>query len=477
LSRIFDFKKIRNDPPEKGFFGGSRGGLSMKNKKLLRRTGVAACALLAVIALSFAITALFVRAPEIGDRDSGKKQTGDSADSTERLGKAPVGYLRRFYSEGEDGLQISEGEEPETVSGNRRKGTYTILLIGTSDDYTSDTLMVGTIDTVNKSFHVLSIPRDTKVDARRYIKKINSALGTGGVSLVVKEVSEIVGFEPDFTVKVGLEGLIRLVDAIGGVDFDVPYRMNYDDPTQDLHIHFEPGLQHLDGQKAMELVRYRGHIGSDFSRMEIQQQFLMAVAKKLLTPKNITKIETFAKIYSENVETDLSVGNLIWLGLKLYDIGTDNIHMYTLPTYTKNPDVNPYYYQFVSSAETIELINETINPYETAITKKNVRHVQFVQPVKPTPSPSPQPDPTPQAEQVDPSPVPTHTPEPSPAEESHPSPTPTTPETGLDAGGVETDPLPNPSATPQEGSNEQGSEEGDEQSNVLLPNPVSTHEP
>ena len=91
----------------------------------------------------------------------------------------------------------SEGVAPETVEGNRREGTYTILVIGTSDNYTADTLIVGTIDINRKTMHALSIPRDTKVDAKRSIKKINGSLGRGGVSLVRKEIATIVGFEPD----------------------------------------------------------------------------------------------------------------------------------------------------------------------------------------------------------------------------------------------------------------------------------------
>ena len=362
----------------------------MKRRKLLRRTGVVACVLLIAVAICFALAAIYIRAPKFEDRDKNRQ---DENSIGERLKTA--GWLRRLSDDEKHNPEVlPEGAAPETVESNRRKGTYTILVIGTSDDYTSDTLIVATIDTERKTMRALSIPRDTKVDAKRSLKKINGALGAGGVSLVRKEISTIVGFEPDFTVKVDLAGFISLVDAIGGVDFDVPYDMNYDDPTQDLHIHFTPGMQHLDGQKAMELVRYRSHAGSDFSRIEMQQNFLMVVAKKLLTARNIAKIETFAKIYSENVETDLTVGNLIWFGMKAYEIGTDNIHMGTIPTYTKDPDVNPYYYQYVSSADALTLINETINPYESDITKKNVSHVQFVKPVSKTSTPAPSMDPT-----------------------------------------------------------------------------------
>jgi len=351
----------------------------MKEKKWLKRAAITGGVFLAVVALCFALVALYIRAPEIVMSEPGEDV--EPAENLLQNGKDPSAPPAGETGAEESAPAGTGAQEPEPVGGDRRAGTYTILLIGTSDNYSADTIMVGTVDTVAKKVHVLGIPRDTKVEAARSVKKINGALGVGGVELLKKETAGILGFKPDFYIKIDLQGLISLVDAIGGVDFDVPYKMNYDDPSQDLHIHFEPGPTHLDGQSAMELVRYRGHAGADLSRMKIQQDFLMAVAKKMITPANITKIGTYAEIYAKNVETDLTVGNLIWFALQGFEIGTENIHMYTLPTYTKDHKVNPSYYQFVSSEEAIKLINETVNPYKKEITGKNVNHVPFVAPV------------------------------------------------------------------------------------------------
>jgi LCP family protein required for cell wall assembly len=356
--------------------------MSMKDKKRIGRGIIIACVMCAVVAVCFALSALFIRAPEMGEQFPGKDerpQDGVYPDTE----NPPVPTEKP--PDDETGTEIDIGaKEPDPVGGDRREGVYTILLAGTSDDYSADTIMVCTVDTVGKTVNVLGIPRDTRVEAARAVKKINTALGVGGIGLLKKEVAGILGFMPDFYIKVGLDGLINLVDAIDGVYFDIPYRMDYDDPSQDLHIHFEPGYRRLDGQAAMELVRYRGHAGSDLSRMKIQQDFLMAVAKKVIKPQNITKVGTFAKIYAENVETDLTVGNLIWFALRGFEIGTENIHMHTLPTYTKDKEVNPYYYQFVNSKKAIELINETVNPYKNKITAKNVIHVPFTAPTDPT---------------------------------------------------------------------------------------------
>ena len=140
----------------------------------------------------------------------------------------------------------------------RREGVYNILVCGTDDgNGGTDTIMLTSVDTEAKSVHVVSIPRDTLVNEDWTVKKINSAFNRGGIEGVAEQVEKIMGFPVDFYVTIDLKAFIEMVDAIGGVDFEVPIDMNYDDPTQDLHIHFKAGMQHLDGQQAMEVVRFR----------------------------------------------------------------------------------------------------------------------------------------------------------------------------------------------------------------------------
>ena len=94
--------------------------------------------------------------------------------------------------------------------------------------------------------------------------------------------------------------LAGLVDAIGGVEFDVPMRMYYTDPTQDLYIDLQPGLQTLDGEHAMQLVRFRkGYATQDLQRTEVQRDFLQALAKQCLKVSNLSKIGSFAKIFKD----------------------------------------------------------------------------------------------------------------------------------------------------------------------------------
>ena len=140
----------------------------------------------------------------------------------------------------------------------RKPYFYTILLSGEDDgNGGSDTNILIGFDGQNGAIYGASIPRDTKAIINGKKHKINFAYNSGGSELLADTVSEQLGIPVDFTVSVDLKGFEALVDAIGGVDFEVPVDMDYDDPYQDLHIHFSKGMQHLNGQEAMEVVRFR----------------------------------------------------------------------------------------------------------------------------------------------------------------------------------------------------------------------------
>lgn len=157
------------------------------------------------------------------------------------------GLIKKPQIEDQPQMQQLEGET-NTVS-RRKDGFYTVLLCGTDDgNGGSDTIMLAAVDTENKEINVLSIPRDTLVNEDWTVKKINSAYNRGGIDAVQEQVEKIVGFPVDFYVAVDLNGFIELVNAIDGIDFEVPINMNYDDPAQNLHIHFSAGQQHLDGR-------------------------------------------------------------------------------------------------------------------------------------------------------------------------------------------------------------------------------------
>ena len=243
-----------------------------------------------------------------------------------------------------------------------RKGRfYTILLSGSDDgNGNSDTNILVAIDTVNGYIYGTSIARDTKAVWNGKNHKINAAFGSGGMEKMAEVVSDQLGIPVDYTVSVDLKGFAALVDAIGGVDFDVPVNMDYEDPYQDLYIHISKGMHHLSGSEALKVVRFRkGYATQDIGRMETQQKFLKAVAKQTLTVSNLGKIDEFVKIFQKYVKTDLTLGDLAWLGKEAISIGADNIAFSTLPGVWNDHDK----FIHLNKDDVLTLVNEHLNPY------------------------------------------------------------------------------------------------------------------
>lgn len=269
----------------------------------------------------------------------------------------------------------------DKVSGERKsKDFYTILVAGTdvASDST-DTMMLVSYDVTNQKATVMAIPRDTLVNAfgtgrHTRLNSIYAAYGRGeaGQNALAHEVSELVGFVPDYRVFIRWELVGQMVDAIGGVEFDVPFHMEYDDPAQDLHIYVEKGLQVLDGEKAMQVVRWRknnagvsgGGGGSDLNRVKVQQSFLKAVLKQTLQIKNITRIDELVTLFADGIEGNLTVENLLWFAKEAVfgGLNVDAVEFVTMPWKSANPYVYP------DQDELLKLINEKLNPFCAEIT-------------------------------------------------------------------------------------------------------------
>lgn len=280
-----------------------------------------------------------------------------------------------------DESQVTPTEDPNQPTQRRRKeDCHTFLLMGMdAGNGNTDTMMVVTYDVKNQHVGVLSVPRDTLMDVPRTVKKINAAYAAGGVEEVQKEVSELLGFPVDHYIIINLRGFKALVNAVDGVDFNVPVDMHYDDPTQDLHIHLNKGMQHINGSQALQLVRFRsGYANADLGRIQTQQKFLTALAKKLLSWHSLTKMNDFVQIFNDNVKTDLSVGNMAYFAIAAMDLDTENgVFMGTLPGdgSVKYRGI-PYYYQLFPQ-ETVDLVNASgVNPYEEPITLDQMKIFQ-----------------------------------------------------------------------------------------------------
>ncbi|MCL2567999.1 MAG: LCP family protein [Oscillospiraceae bacterium] len=272
-------------------------------------------------------------------------------------------------------------EEPQ------RLRPFTVLIAG-QDNVGSigltDVLMLANVDVENGSIDVMSIPRDTVVDLPWEYRKINGVFAiTGSIDRLVDEVERMVGFRPDFYIALNLRAFAELVDVIDGVHFNVPRRMVYDDPYDwpPLHIDLWPGYQTLNGNQAIQLVRWRqNNDGSglgDMGRIANQQAFLGALAGELLQARNVTRIPTLARIFTDNVDTDIPLGTLVWLANQMYGLDTENIRFHTAPT-----EYNVYIFGgshgVVDLEPWLEMINAYINPTPWDVELENIRVVARV---------------------------------------------------------------------------------------------------
>ena len=347
-------KKSRPKKPKKP----SR--LTRQQKLLIAVAVVLAIVLIAVVACQ----SLFVR-PDLPDKNA-------DADSGTQ----------------EEEIDWGEGTRPRSDGERKSQDYYTVLILGrdTGGGGNTDTMLLASYDVTNQKATVMSIPRDTMVNVSWDIKRINSVYnyyggGDRGIQYLYKEIAQLVGFEPDSQVVVEWDAVGQIVDAMGGVWFDVPRNMNYDDPYQDLHIHQEKGYRLLTGDDAMQVLRYRhdndmryGYPDGDLGRIKTQQAFLTAMVDQLLQIKNVTKINQFIQVFQNNVETDLSFQNILWFAQQaiLGGLSMENVEFVTMPNRTASCWSRTYHnyqsYVVPSADELLELVNTKLSPYTEVFT-------------------------------------------------------------------------------------------------------------
>ena len=192
----------------------------------------------------------------------------------------------------------------------------------------------------------------------------------------------MLGIPIDGYIKVNIKGFITLVDYLGGIDFYVPCNMNYDDPIQDLHIHYKKGQQKLGGQQAMEVARFRkdnpdengkstGY--SDVGRTDTQQKLLIALAKKVLSWDSLTKINGFVEIFNKNVSTDLTLDNMMYFASQAINLDlSSSVETATLPG-RGDGVYRGYKWCFELDPEgTLDAVNRFINPYDRDLTLEDM---------------------------------------------------------------------------------------------------------
>ena len=259
----------------------------------------------------------------------------------------------------------------------RKPDFYTILVSGMDDgNGLNDTNILVAVDAANNYIYGVSIPRDSKAVWDSKSHKINAVYNAGGMEKLADVVSDQLGIPVDYTVLVDLQGFEALVDAIGGVDFYIPIDMDYDDPYQDLSIHFTKGMRHLYGADAMKVVRFRhnndgtGYPNGDLGRIETQHAFFAALARQVLQLGNISNLPQIISLVIDNTDTNLSSGNIAFYAQEFLKMGMDDISFYTLPYDTVY--IRGGSYVSIQLEAWLDMINTYLNPFNMDVTAANL---------------------------------------------------------------------------------------------------------
>ena len=241
-------------------------------------------------------------------------------------------------------------------------GDVNVLVLATDKgQLLTDTVMVANMNTHTEKINLLSLPRDTRIQLESGKNvKLNSVYQLDSEKerpkKVVSVVEDLLDIKIDHYVIMYPDGFKNIIDALGGVEFNVPQDMNYDDPDQGLHIHLKKGLQHLDGDKAEQYVRFRsGYQNADIGRISAQQEFLKALMEQKLNAGIIAKLPSLYSTLNKDFDSDIKLQDAVKIAKTAFGFKTAELNAYTLPSYPKY--INGASYVIINEEETKKLID------------------------------------------------------------------------------------------------------------------------
>jgi len=293
------------------------------------------------------------------------------------LGSFSAKALSGFYFGEEIEIASMDKEDGESI------GIVNILFLGVdAGGMRSDTIMLASLNGKTNQINVLSIPRDTRVPFGSNHYKINSAIGIGAQEvkkgnlkepeeLTIQKVKLLTGMPIHYFMTIDFDAFIEIIDVLGGVDFEIPFDMVYDDPVQNLHINLKKGMQHLNGKQSHDFVRfrqgnkgYRGYPNGDLGRIEAQQNFLRALAEQKLKPQYLLKASDIFAVVKKNVRTNYSAKDLLkHIGI-LAKVASGNISVHQMPGRTAMIDGGSYV--ICDDAAMSALVDEYFYPKDDA---------------------------------------------------------------------------------------------------------------
>ncbi|NMB35515.1 MAG: LCP family protein [Firmicutes bacterium] len=235
----------------------------------------------------------------------------------------------------ETAMPLEENEDISLLEGEHESlpEIMNVLIMGLdSRDQVSraDTIMLLTLNNKTGSINIISIPRDMRVHIPGHgLDKINHAYAYGEVPLSQRVVEDFLDIRIDHYITTDFDGFINIVDTLGGIELEVEKRMTY--KGIDVDIDLQPGYQHLDGEKALEYVRWRKDAEADLGRVKRQQKFLKTLLQEIIAYKNILKFPRLLPQLAGSIKTDLELNQALKLANSLKNVEIEEINTFTLP--------------------------------------------------------------------------------------------------------------------------------------------------
>ncbi|MCQ2431431.1 MAG: LCP family protein [Clostridia bacterium] len=270
---------------------------------------------------------------------------------------------------------------PETDPHARKKGVYNILVAGKDDAaLNTDVLILVSYDTENQTAAAVQIPRDTYCDGHKinalYGKYRSAASKSGskdptaaGMRSLCDTLEQTLAVRVDHWVLVDTNAFCEVVDAVGGVDVNIPCNMDYEDPAQELYIHLSAGEQHLDGAQAEQFVRFRSdYIRGDLGRVDMQKLFLTALFRQCHDNISILSLPAVVTAGIRHVKCDLSFSDMIFFAKSIRGLDMENLTFMTLPgtDARENGDSGAWYY-ILSAPACARLTDNYLNVYVSSV--------------------------------------------------------------------------------------------------------------
>lgn len=272
----------------------------------------------------------------------------------------------------------SAAAQSSARTAGRRSGTYTLILAGLDEvSGNTDTIILASIDAERRSMSFVNIPRDTYVNHAWEVRKINCVYtgtknsGGSGIEGLRDAVRTLTGYDADCCVVVSLGTVEKAIDMVGGIYFDVPFDMDYEDAEQGLSIHIPAGYRLLDGESCMKLCRYRkDYVNGDIDRISLQQSFMRAALKQFASIGSIPQLARVARLVAAETDSDLNAANVAFLLRCALQCRAGDVGFYTMPN--RPADAGGLSYTFVEPEPWLELLNERFDPFDAEIRLENL---------------------------------------------------------------------------------------------------------